>query len=308
MRQILIASAIALALNQPLYAIASSSPGIPVKDGQQTGLIKEAERGGETLGVGNAWQALAQGRQVYRDLLRAQRAAADHNEMYTRMALYDASQVLDTFDEPGAARALRQQLGIIREDLVSEGMKPHAGLWLPLEAELDEALVTALTDHQQRAKAAVREGLSLTAKGDRSSALQRLNLLEAVLDYRWGLLPLNRIRADVHSAEMALDPDPPYWKGINESVQSALDAVQWVTTTDATGWFSAYDEVVHARQQLPEQPQLARANLERAGKDLDGLKDATALAKQAHRLATQSQPTGKAVDSLLSDLRAGIAP
>jgi hypothetical protein len=199
-------------------------------------------------------------------------------------------------------------MDIIRADLSNEGMKPQTGLWLPLEAELNEALLLAPPEHRARARMAVKEGHAAAAKGDRDTAKARLNTLEEVLDYRWGLLPLNKIRGDVHSAEMALDPEPPYWKGINEAMQSALAAVRWVTTTDATGWLSAYEEAVHARLELPEHPAHAKAALNRAGKDLDGIKDASALARKARELAAQPQPEAKAVESLLQDLRAGISP
>ena len=81
--------------------------------------------------------------------------------------------------------------------------------------------------------------------------------------------------------------------------------MQWVTTTDAKGWFTAYEEAVHARLELPDHPQLAKAALRRAGKDLNGLKDGVVLARKAHELSAQSHPEGKAVESLLQDLRAG---
>ena len=304
MRPILISSAIVLALSQPLYAATSTPSPASALDSQQVQNTSNAQ----TLAARVSWQALAQGREVYRDLLRARHAAARHNAIDTRLALHDASRILDSFYEPATSRALRRQMEIIREDLASEGMKPQAGLWLPLEAELNEALLLAPPEHHAEARTALLEGQAAAAKGDRNTAEQRLNLLEEVLDYRWGLLPLNKIRGDVHSAEMALDPEPPYWKGIDEAMQSALAAVKWVTTTDATGWFSAYEEVVHARLELPEQPLLAKAALDRAGQDLDGLKDATTLARKAHKLAAQPQPEGKAVESLLQDLRAGINP
>ena len=304
MRPILITSIIVLALSQPLYAATSSHALAPAKASQQVHVTGDAQ----TLAARVSWQALALGREVYRDLLRAQHAAGQHNEIDTRLALHDASRILDSFYEPGPSRALHRQMDIIREDLSKEGIKPHVGLWLPLEVELNEALLVAPPEHQARARTALQEGRAAAAEGDRDTAMKRLDVLEQVLNYRWGLLPLNKIRGDVHSAEMALDPEPPYWKGIDEAMQSALAAVQWVTTTDATGWFSAYEEVVHARLELPEHPQLAKAALDRAGKDLDGLKDASALAQKAQELAAQSQPEGKAVESLLQDLRAGINP
>jgi hypothetical protein len=110
------------------------------------------------------------------------------------LALHDASRILDSFYEPGVSNALHRQMDIIREDLANEGMKPRAGLWLPLEAEPHEALLLAPPEHRARAGKALQEGHAAALKGDHNTAREWLNLLEAVLNYRWGLLPLNRIR------------------------------------------------------------------------------------------------------------------
>ena len=302
MRPIILTTAIVLALSQPLYALASSSGIAPAKVSQQVGNVAEMQAPA-TMG---SWQALALGREVYRDLLQARRAASHHDEIDTRLALRDASRILDSFYEPAASRALHEQMGIIREDLSHEGIKLRAGLWLPLEAELNEASLLAPPEHLAKARTALQEGRVAAAKGDRDTARERLEVMEDILGNRWGLLPLNSIRGDVHSAEMALDPEPPFWQGIDEAMQSALAAVQWVTTTNARGWFSAYEEAAHARLELPQHPGLARAALDRAGKDLDGLKNAKTLARKAHRLAAQPQPERTAIESLLQDLRAGI--
>jgi hypothetical protein len=295
MRPTLALSILALAAMQPLFAATPAT-------------TLSTETSLQIPAAGVSWQAVALGREVYKDLLRTQMEAADHNEIDTRMALHDASRILDSLYEPAMARALRQQVAIIRQELAREGMKPEPGLWLPIEAELNTVMLAAPPEHQERAKTALAAGRAAAARGDRNSAREQLKVLEEMLDYRWGLLPLNRIRGDVHSAELALDPDPPDWKGVDEAMQSALDAVRWVTTADATGWFSAYEEAVHASLLLPENPQLARFALERVGKDLDGLQDATPLAQQAHKLAVQKWPDSDAVKSLLQELRSGITP
>jgi hypothetical protein len=274
--------------------------------------ISQVAAGGETITRVQAplgevsRQSLAQGREVYKDLQRALLAAGRRDEIDTRLALNDANRVLNTFYEPAAAQALRQQSAIIRQDLTKEGARPELGLWLPLEAELDHALIEAPVEHRTRAKQAVQEGSAAAAKGARKGARQQLETLEDILDYRWGLLPLSKIRGDVHSAEMALSPPPPYWHGIEEAMTSALEAVRWVTTTDATGWLSAYEAAVNARYLLPGNAAGARSALQRASANLDGLPNTALLTKEAHKLADQAQPKLESVEALIRDLRAGL--
>jgi len=313
MNRTLLASALALVTVQSLAA-APPYRDLPSKDlppVNATGVTQVAA-GGETITQVQATmgdvsrQALAQGREVYKDLRRALRAAGRRDEIDTRLALNDASRVLDTFYEPAAARALRRQTAIIRQDLADEGPEPEPGLWLPLEAELDQALIEAPAEHRARAKKAAQEGRAAAAKGDRKAARQRLEVLEDELDYRWGLLPLSKIRGDVHSAEMALNPDPPYWRGIEEAMTSALQAVHWVTTTEAAGWLSAYEAAVNARYLLPGNAAGARSALQRTAANLDRIQNAALLAKEAHKLASEAHPKLESVEALIRGLRAGL--
>lgn len=256
--------------------------------------------------AGVSHRALALGREVYSDLVRLQDAARRRDEIDTRLALNDASRVLGSFYDSDATRALQQQAAIIRRDLAREGAEPGPGLWLPLKAELDHAEILAPAEDVQRAKQAVAEGRAAAAEGDRGKAGQRLRALEDVLDYRWALLPLGQIRGDIRSAEMALSPEPPYWKGIAEAAGSALAAVRWVTTTDASGWLSAYDDAVDARLALPEDPAQARVHLRQAAENLQSLAGAGGLAQEARRLADQPTPDVDGVDALMRSLRAGV--
>ncbi|MCG6862566.1 MAG: YfdX family protein [Chromatiaceae bacterium] len=313
MHRTLLASALALAAVQPLAA-APPYQDLPSKDLPPVGAaqVSQVAAGGETITDVQAplgqvsSQALAQGREIYKDLQRALGAAGSRDEIDTRLALNDASRVLDAFYEPAAAQALRRQTAIIRQDLTKEGAKPEPGLWLPLEAELDHALIQAPAEHRARAKQAVQEGRAAAAKGNRKVARQQLEVLEDELDYRWGLLPLSKIRGDVHSAEMALNPDPPYWQGIEEAMTSALQAVRWVTTTEATGWLSAYEATVNARYLLPGDAGRARSALQQAAVNLDGLPNAGLLAKEAHKLAGEVHPELESVEALIRGLRAGL--
>jgi hypothetical protein len=312
MRRILLASAIALATVQPLAAAPYQD--LPTKDLPPLGAADASQvvAGGEIIDEAQAplgqvsSAALAQGREVYRDLRRVSRAAARHDEIDTKLALNDASRVMDTFYEPAAARALRQQTAIIRDDLAEEGAAPEPGLWLPLEAELDRALIGVPAEHRVRAKKAVQEGRTAAAKGDRKGAGEQLQVLEEELDYHWGLLPVSKIRGDLHSAEMALNPNPPYWKGIEEAMTSALSTVRWVTTSEASGWLSAYEDAVSARNLLPGNAAAARSALQRVAANLKGLTGAASLAKKAQKLAGEAQPAPDSVEVLLRSLRAGL--
>jgi hypothetical protein len=309
MHRSLLATALGLAAVQPVAA-APPDQDLPPGD---TAEFSQVTAGGETITqvqspLGQvSRRALAQGREVYKDLQRALRAAGRHDEVDTRAALSDANRVLDAASEPASAQALRRQTAVIRQDLADEGAKPKPGLWLPLEAELDQALIAAPAEHRLRAKQAVREGRAAAAEGDRRGARRHLEMLEDELDYRWGLLPLSRIRSDVHSAEMALNPDPPYWQGIEEAMRSALEAVRWVTTAEATGWLSAYEAAVDARYRLPDDAAGGRSALQRAARDLDGLPNAALLAREAHQLASQAQPSPASVEALIRGLRAGLS-
>jgi hypothetical protein len=309
MRRSLLATALVLAAVQPLAA-APAYRNPPPEDAVQATRVTA---GSETVTQVEAplgrvsRRVLAQGREVYKDLQRARRAAGRRDEVETRLALNAASRVLDAFYEPAAARALRRQTAIIRQDLTAEGAEPKPGLWLPLEAELDQALIAAPSEHRARAEQAAQQGRAAAAAGDREGARQHLAMLEDELDYRWGLLPLSKIRGDVHAAEMALNPDPPFWQGIEEAMRSALEAVRWVTAAEATGWLSAYEAAVDARYRLPGDAAGARSALRRAAADLDGLPNATLLAKEAHRLAGQSQPSLASAEALIRGLRAGLS-
>jgi hypothetical protein len=50
-----------------------------------------------------------------------------------------------------------------------------------------------------------------------------------------GALPLSKIRSDLHSAEMMLCPDPPYWHGLEEAMSTALEDDSIGTTPPSTG-------------------------------------------------------------------------
>jgi hypothetical protein len=313
MRHVLLASVLVTTAAQPLAA-APPYRDLPTKDLPPPGTAQHSQvvAGGETIDETQAplgqvsSEALAQGREIYRDLRRVLRAAARRDEIDTKLALNDASRVLDAFYEPAAARALRQQTAIIREDLTDEGAAPAQGLWLPLEAELDQALIDVPAEHRARAKKAVQESATAAAKGNRKGARQHLEVLEEELDYHWGLLPVGKIRGDLQSAAMALNPNPPYWKGIEEAMLSALSAVRWVTTSKATGWLNAYEDAVNARSLLPGHAAAARSALQRVAAALDGLSDAVPLAREAHELARQTQPAPDSVEALIRGLRAGL--
>jgi hypothetical protein len=304
MSAVLIAATVA----QPVRAATSGSDLRPEAGSGPTEVAAGGERIIETQAPlpGISQQTLALGREVYKDLMRVQRAAWRHDSIEARLALNDASRILDSFYEPAALRALRQQVDIIRLDLTKEGGRPEPGLWLPLKAELDQASIAVPTDHLNRAKQAVEEGQAAAATGDVKTAQQRLRVVEDVLDYRWSLLPLGKVRDDVNSAETALNVDPPYWKGAEQAMRSALAAVRWITTTDATGWLSAYEAAVDARFLLPKDPQGAQAALKRVASNLNELPDAAGLAKEARGLSAEQRPSVEAVEALISGLRTGL--
>lgn len=310
MRQTLLISAIAMTLASAMPPTDAAPPRDPLSTAAS---LTQISAGGEIITQeraridGVSGYALALGREVAKDLLEGQQAAARRDSIDTRLALNDARRVLDDFDEPAATRALRQQTAIVRQDLAKEGTTFQPGLWLPLEAELDDALVAAPAEHRAEAHKAIAEGRAAAARGDRDTATGQLAVLEDVLDYRWGLLPLRAVRGDLHAAQIALGAaGEPYWQGVDEALKSALAAIRWITVAHADGWLSAYDKAVNARFLLSIDPQRASAALERVAENLDGLPGATELAAQAHELVARQHPDVKSVDALVASLRAGL--
>lgn len=223
---------------------------------------------------------------LYRDMLRARRAARAHNALDARMALDDADRTLDQLFTPTELSTLMQQSAVIREDLKDPSHTPDPHLWLPLKAELTRIRVALPRDRVNRANQAIHAGTRAASKGDRAGVYASVGDLEQALGYRFELIPLRRIRADLNSANAAMLTDPPRWQGVYEAVESALGSIRWVSDVHARGWISAYQHAADAVDELGHDPARARASLRDVTRDLYAWPQSAPVIAQAQRLAT----------------------
>lgn len=232
---------------------------------------------------------LAEGRQLYRDLLRAKRAAARKDQLGLRLALADADQVIRQLYRPGTARALLQQSDVIREDLALARKPIDKTLWLPLKAELETVQPALQGKRLQAARSAVARGIGAAAANDRKAAGAALDDLEQTLQHRYVLLPLGRVRNDLRAANNALYPLPPDWNAVYEALDSALANMRWVSTDQADSWMEAYLSAVKATRWFSKRPEKARRWLVITAQRLQGLKWGQDLSKRALALAQQKR-------------------
>lgn len=239
------------------------------------------------------------GRELYKELRRAQEASAEHDEIDTRLALNNASNVVNRLYTPSEVQALRRQTSIIREDLKQQGKPLDKALWLPLDAQLDQLKLLLPRQGYKAATAALDKARSAVKQSDRTKAGLALDQIEESLTRHYALMPLGTIRSDLRSARDALDPYPPYWEGITEATGSALASIRWISTVHAKGWISAYLTAIEAGNELPDHPEMAQQLLRRTALSLagDGAGDLHDLAED---LSDNSHPSARSVDKLIA--------
>jgi hypothetical protein len=247
---------------------------------------------------------LARGRHVVADLKLALQSAQQQNARNARWAINDAHALLESFDTDAARQDLRRQIDLIRQQIANTGKPLPANLWLPIEAKLDHAVVGLPRGQIGEAQDAVRAGRLAAGANDRKALAGKLDILENVLDYRVGILPLAQIRGDVRSAEMSLQVRPTYWRGVIEAMKSALSRLEWVTGVQASGWLVA-DEAALAAQDALAAHDPARAHLElaRVARSLQGMPNASRVAHDASELAKVPRLDPVAVSRLIHALR-----
>lgn len=257
--------------------------------------------------AGVSADTLAMARKLYRNLLQMKDAAERQDEIDAHIALNSANDALDALYSPSAIRALRQQSAIIREDLKREGKTIDDKLWLPLQAELETFRVSLPVERYKAAASALERGAAAAQNGDKRGATTALDEIEESVERRYALLPLGTIRSDLRSAQNAFEPDPPYWHGITEAMDSALASIQWVTTVDANGWISAYTSALSAIDALPADPDDARQWLRTTAASLQGFPEARDVSDRARRLSQDEHLSADAVHTLIDDI-AGHLP
>jgi hypothetical protein len=287
----------------PLTVLAvATAPAFADNANLQSPAYAESEVSGSIPGV--ASDTLSRGRRVVDDLKLALASAQQQNSKNVRWAINDAHALLESFDTDVARHDLRQQIALIRQRIANTGKPLPANLWLPIEAKLDHAVVGLPSQQIGVAQDTVHAGRLAAAANDRKALAGKLDVLENVLDYRVGILPLAQIRGDVRSAEMSLRVRPPYWRGVIEAMQAALSHLEWVTGVQASGWLIADETALAAQDALASHnPSRARLELARVAQSLQGLPNAGRVAQDANQLAQASQLDPVAVSNLIHALR-----
>lgn len=257
----------------------------------------------DAVAAGIATHTLSSARTLYRDLLAARRAARSHNTLDTRLAIGEATRLLDNLYNPTQVSSLMRESAVIREDLRDTSHAPDPHLWLPLEADLTRIRVQIPTDRMHQASAAIHTGARAASRGDRQAVGTALDMLETALGYRFALMPIRRIRGDLESAQAAMYTAPPRWRGVSEAIDSALASVRWVTDIHAHGWLSAYQHAADALAELGHHPHRARQALARIPGDLYAWPQGTSVSSRARHLAANPSLTESQVYELLDQIR-----
>jgi len=295
-------AATAATAGQPATATAASLPGHTLQE--QGGHMFTTEQLGTAQGI--PARTLAEARNLYRALRIARQAAYRHNVLDTRSALTEATQVLNDLRKPCNLAALMHATDVIRDDLSDQAQPPNARLWLPLKAEQTRIRTQVPASLMPHARRAIRNGTPAMRRGDRDAAGNPLDDLEHVLGYRFTLLPFDRVRGDLQSADAAMATAPPRWQGVTEALESALDSVEWTTDLHANGWLSAYQHVADALGVLAGQLRVARRDLRAIASDLAGWTQTDAIRRQALGLAASPGLNKAGVIGLLDRIRALI--
>jgi len=110
---------------------------------------------------------LALGRSVYENLQRARQAALNREPTNLRVAIQEAGEALRRLQLPQEKRLLAEQLRIIRNDLKDRSKELDKELWVPVEAEIDAALVYVPEDEKVQARQAIDKARTAAAQGKR---------------------------------------------------------------------------------------------------------------------------------------------
>ena len=288
-RQYLMAAALA-----SVTAVASADK--PTDSSEMLTPVDQADPGpvavNDARGVPAGYDSLmlALGRDIYRDLQSAHQAASAQQATTLRVRIREAREALDRLRLPADMMALEAQTKVIRDDIGNNGKAPDAGLWVPIEAELDSELVYLPPDSKADALAAVRSGKHAAERGDRTTAAAQLDRLIYAVRYQVAAFPLEPVRAAVESAWLAASREPaPDWIGARDALDRALADVHWVThANNARDLLRAYSAALDADALWPHHRQAAIERLARAETALRRMPDSNGLADQAHRLARQA--------------------
>jgi hypothetical protein len=304
----LVALLVALPLSTAAAAYTDEAVWQPVPDGQGNGLFYN----NHDVPPGYDPLLLVLGRSVYADLQRARQAALDRQATNLMVAIKEAEDTIHRLQRPPEMLALDAQLRVIRNDLNDRSKSMDKGLWVPVEAAIDEVLVYEPDDIKRQTHEAVRKAQSSIAEGDRSRVAEQLDVVTTSLQYRLGIFPLNKVEQDLQSARASTDRSEPDWIGALEAVQSALSTFHWFTHEPAQGLLSAYNDVINAyitavgTDSRPEQKRSVTRYLVSAERRLAAEPGGKQLASEASKLAQMTAPPGADMKTLIENIRSEI--
>jgi hypothetical protein len=251
------------------------------------------------------------GRSVYADLQEARQAALDKEATNLRVALQEARAAVHRLQLPPRLIALDAQLRVIRNDLKDESKQLDQGLWAPVEAETDQALVQT-PKAEARVREAVRKARAAAGRGDREAVSAQLDVVESSLRHSLGMFRLKRVEQDLAAASAAASSPVPDWSAALEAVQSTLAVFHWYTQVPVHGLLSAYNAAVSAYalatgpQFRPDQRQRVLDYLAQAEKDLNDAPGGGPLAEEAHGLIDKVKPEASEIKLLLDGIQSQI--
>lgn len=123
--------------------------------------------------------------------------------------------------------ALEAELSIIRTDLKDTSKAVDADLWVPLQIEVDEALVHTSSERRKKARAVLSAGIQSAAQGDRETAANKLDGVVAVVRYSVGLFSLQKLEVALDAANVAVHQETPDWQAALAALQSAMASIHW---------------------------------------------------------------------------------
>lgn len=255
---------------------------------------------------------LEQGKDVYAQLKIARQAALNKNTAGFIDALSKARDALDKLQVPNQVKALDKQLGIIREDLGKQGGKLNADLWVPVEANLRDALVFSSDTVIDQGIASANKGMQAAHNNDSTIANVALDELVKTSTYNLGVFPLSKVKADLNSASAAADDNSPYWQGALEAIQDALATFQWYDQVPSHGLLAAYTDIANAYAVssapdfLPDQQQTVINQLGKAVEALKQSADTSALQAETQTLIDRITPDNSDILTLLQHIQQQI--
>jgi hypothetical protein len=171
---------------------------------------------------------MAQGRDVYRDLVRSRAAVRDREATNLSVALGEARETLRRLATGWEAAGLRAELEALRADLRDGSKPPNSDLWTAFVAEIDAAYGEQPPEQIVEARQALLSGREAAGRGDRAAAGHALDVVFSTPGVGDGVFPLEAVRKDVDVAFKAAVRNPTDWEAALNAIDSALTQIQWL--------------------------------------------------------------------------------